>query len=582
MRLARLILHAFGPFSGTTLDFAATPADLHLVYGANEAGKSSALRAMIDLRFGVPERSSDTFLHAARELRVAGVFVTAEGETVGLVRRKGRKDTLGVFDLAQGPEVLLEPAPPALEHALTGGLTRAEFELMFGIDHERLRKGGENLLRGEGELGAALFEASAGTQGIAALIEALDVEAKAWFNPHARSLNPVINGARAALEQARRELREAQTRPNDWHRLSRAHEEAAARLREVEAALEAARRRENLLTELRGVEPQLRRGDALARELATLAAVPDLAPDARERRLAAEQALARARDDGADAAQELARCAAALAAVDADPLVLAHAGAIERLAVAAEPVRRARLATREHARHHAQATQALAQHAARIAPGCSSDGLLAGLPSAADRVVLNRHLQAVSEQRVQRDGLRAQLATLTAQLDEAADDGAAVPAAAALAGLERALDAARALGDVEARLAALAGEIDVAEARVTRGLADLGVATVAALGAARPLLTAEIEHTRGALAAAREARRVLDDARAELVDDLAEQQRREQELAASGEVITADDLAAAREHRERGWALVRAAYVDGRLAPDAAREQYDPPRPLAD
>ncbi|MBK8741639.1 MAG: AAA family ATPase, partial [Betaproteobacteria bacterium] len=45
----RLLLHAFGPFTDKTIDSCGAPGqpgDLHLIYGPNEAGKSSALRAI--------------------------------------------------------------------------------------------------------------------------------------------------------------------------------------------------------------------------------------------------------------------------------------------------------------------------------------------------------------------------------------------------------------------------------------------------------------------------------------------------------------------------------------------------------
>jgi ABC-type hemin transport system ATPase subunit len=45
MKLARLVLQAFGPFTGKVIDFAGHGTNLHLIYGPNEAGKSSALRA---------------------------------------------------------------------------------------------------------------------------------------------------------------------------------------------------------------------------------------------------------------------------------------------------------------------------------------------------------------------------------------------------------------------------------------------------------------------------------------------------------------------------------------------------------
>ena len=80
MKLSRLLLQAFGPFTDMTLDFAASGSNLHLIYGPNEAGKSSALRAITDLRFGIPLRSPDDFIHATGRMRVAGLFIDDQGE----------------------------------------------------------------------------------------------------------------------------------------------------------------------------------------------------------------------------------------------------------------------------------------------------------------------------------------------------------------------------------------------------------------------------------------------------------------------------------------------------------------------
>ncbi len=259
MKLARLLLQAFGPFTDKTLDFAASPGNLHLIYGPNEAGKSAALRAITDLRFGIPRPSTDDFIHPTGQMRIAGLFIDDQGEPIGLVRRKGR---------------------------------RGEFEAMFGLNHARLRAGGDLLLKGEGELGSALFEASAGTRGIAAILTGLDDDAKKIFNPHGRAQNATINEARRQLDEQRSAWRQAQTKPADWQVLHRAHEQAKARLAEIDQAIEALRRRENELTELRTVEPLLRQHDRALAELQALAEVPDLPEGGREERLAAEQAQA--------------------------------------------------------------------------------------------------------------------------------------------------------------------------------------------------------------------------------------------------------------------------------------------------
>ena len=50
-------------------------------------------------------------------------------------------------------------------------------------------------------------------------------------------------------------------------------------------------------------------------------------------------------------------------------------------------------------------------------------------------------------------------------------------------------------------------------------------------------------------------------------------------LKLAGEPPTEEDLTAARAHRERGWALVRSAWLDGKRD-EAAEAALDPPLPL--
>ncbi|MFN9912901.1 MAG: AAA family ATPase, partial [Pirellulaceae bacterium] len=52
LRFERLDLIAFGPFSQRSVDFSNSATGVHFIYGPNEAGKSSMLRAITDLLYG--------------------------------------------------------------------------------------------------------------------------------------------------------------------------------------------------------------------------------------------------------------------------------------------------------------------------------------------------------------------------------------------------------------------------------------------------------------------------------------------------------------------------------------------------
>ncbi|MGP1678128.1 MAG: AAA family ATPase [Burkholderiales bacterium] len=562
MKLARLLLQAFGPFTDKTLDFAASGSNLHLIYGPNEAGKSAALRAITDLRFGIPLRSPDDFIHPTGRMRIAGLFIDDQGEPIGLVRRKGRAPTLSRFDIATEQP---DPALPVLrEHelALTGGVERSEFEAMFGLNHERLRAGGDRLLKGEGELGSALFEASAGTRGIAAILTALDDDAKTIFNPHGRAQNATINEARRQLEEQRSAWRQAQTKPADWQVLNRAHEQAKAKLAEIDQAIEILRRRENELTELRTVEPLLRQHDRALADLQALAEVPDLPESAREERLAAEQALRRAQQELLDADLELNRCAKALAILVIETPLLEHAEMIERLAAGVEAATRSRIEAQQQQAVIERIAADLAAGAARIAPGRDIPEVLNAAPSEADRVALNDHLQAIGRLNERLAGNRQRALDLDEALSADAQEIPALPDPAVRQSVAEALRGAQALGDVGRRRGDLDRQIGELESRLIQALSDMGAQSEQVLRRAQPLLEAQIAQARQELAEVDEATRDARDEDRRLEPQLEEQRLRQRQLAAEGEVVTAETLRLARERRDDGWTRVRKGYVD--------------------
>lgn len=88
MRIDRLDLLAYGPFTEQSLDLSEGNFGLHLIYGDNEAGKSTSLRSLIAWLFGIPARTNDNFLHSNAQLRIGGQLRRTDGSTIEFTRKK--------------------------------------------------------------------------------------------------------------------------------------------------------------------------------------------------------------------------------------------------------------------------------------------------------------------------------------------------------------------------------------------------------------------------------------------------------------------------------------------------------------
>ena len=155
MKIQQLRLIAYGPFSNRALNFDSGSANLHLIYGPNEAGKSSSLRAVTDFLYGIPTRTADDFVHPYNKLRIGAILERSDGKTLEAIRRKANQNSLRC---AQDTDVVDE----SQLSGFTGNLTKELFLTLYGLNHERLRLGGESIVRGTGHIGALLFASAAG------------------------------------------------------------------------------------------------------------------------------------------------------------------------------------------------------------------------------------------------------------------------------------------------------------------------------------------------------------------------------------------------------------------------------------
>ena len=178
MRFDRLHILRYGAMTGRELAFR-PDARLHVVFGRNEAGKTSILSAISDLLFGFPKAKGQDFLHEASTLRICAGIRAKDGATLSFRRRRGTKNTLLSDDDAE--TALREDAlAPFL-----GSLSREVFERAFGLDSGRLRAGAKEMLKSDGELGSLLFAAATGLVGLSSLKQNLDAQAERIFAPRA-------------------------------------------------------------------------------------------------------------------------------------------------------------------------------------------------------------------------------------------------------------------------------------------------------------------------------------------------------------------------------------------------------------
>lgn len=558
MRLKKLHLKAFGPFTDRVLDFG-DARGLVMLYGPNEAGKSSALRAISDLRFGIEPQSRDNFVHTHPEMKVGGEFVDRNGKEYSFLRRKGRGVTLLFADFGTS-DAPTTAVPAEIEALLTCGLNRKAYDAMFGLDHQRLREGGQALLKGEGDVGAALFEASSGVRSIPRVLDTLEASSRKLFMPGARGRNARINEMLKAYDEQHAQLRRAQLRPSQWADILRKHQGAAADLAELE------RRRDHLSSsllltnELRAVAPLLSTLDNAMQVLQTLKAVPLLDSNASTDRAAAESGLSAANHNASMAEAEAVRQQLALDNLILDEDILAVGPSVRRLAVSAEAIDQLQRAIAEAELEVREETQQVSIVASQIDASLSPEAVLARTLSKTQKIGIE---QVIGDFELAQHTLEQHLHV--GRQGEENDDRAAtaLPPSEARTALRVAqAEIARANGDLK-RLAALPAEIKAARRAVSASLKALGLEDGSTLGDFRQLLDAQIDSAMKDQNAHQTRREGVQARIQEISNALPAISRELERLLESGAVATRDEVEVARAHRESGWKLVRGVYIDG-------------------
>ena len=555
MRFSRLSLHRYGHFADCDLDFPRAEKDFHLIFGSNEAGKSTTLSAAGDLLFGFPKSSAYDFRFAAPLLRVGGTLEHA-GQTLTLRRRKGNKDTL--LDDAEAP---IGDGPL---RAMLQGFSAETFRISHSLDHHRLRDGGRAILGARDDVGQALFAAGSGLVGVRELLVALEKEADDIWAPR-RSTKRSYTRAADALAAAQTALKMAQSLPTPW----KSARDELARLVAAQAALED--RRTGHQSALRRIQRLRRLAAPVQRRAALLAVTQDHAPafTAEHARIhdEARRAIAGAALRREAAATSAAELREKLAALTLDTAVIDHRDAIDALVKEAGAAAQGE----EHRPLREREWRSLQDDIARIL-GEVALATAAQLPS---RVALGE-LKLLADARSRTETtLAAFRSTLEQEKRNAVRARAALVEAPAITLLPEATaalrDGQRAVA-VEARLEErrrderrATAALSAAMARLRPWTGDAAALAGLALPSAAEIQAAELASRHAVEAVAEEARALQSHTEARTRLEL-ERAR----FAAERRAVSGDQVLAARSERDALWPALRAHLLGGEPLPAPA------------
>lgn len=267
MRLKCLDLTRYGKFTDHRIEFGERvegQPDLHIVYGPNEAGKSTALAGFLDLLFGIETRSRFNFIHPYPTMRVGGTLELAGGPQQ-LVRIKRPQNSL--LDARD------QPIAEGTLLGELGGIDRESYRTMFSLDDATLEAGGESILSSKGDLGQLLFSASAGLADLSKGLVDLKAEAEGFYKYRARSGE--LSELKARLAELKAERERIDTLASDYAQLIEARDRAAIQYDEaIVSRGKIQARMDEILRHLNAL-PRLADLRALRERIAPLADLPD-------------------------------------------------------------------------------------------------------------------------------------------------------------------------------------------------------------------------------------------------------------------------------------------------------------------
>ena len=570
MRLISLDLIAYGNFTDCRLVF---PEDkgLHVIYGPNEAGKSTCIRALRGLLYEIPENTPDDFLHESRRLRVGGMLLRSDGERLSVVRRKGRKDTL------LGPDG--QPIAEDTLRSFLGGVDRETFIRVFGMSRDELLSGGRVIMEGKGSVGESLFAAGLGGADLKGLLEALEVEAQGLFKPTG-SL-PKLNAEAKTYKDLKTKIRDLSLLPKEWEELEGEVSSLEVHSRQIKDQIAQMSAQEDRLKRLRDALPVIAELKEYRKKRTDLGEVKVLREGFSTERARSQSENARALSDEKTAHQRIREIDAELENLILPEDLLAQEKTVQGLVEELGSVLKAQKDLPRVQGQVLEAAQAAKGILAELRPDLSLEfaGVLRLTVERIDKI--RRLADEHAKLTVRRQSAAERVSEYGQKLAGAKRNLADLPQVRNVSELERSVVIVRRRGDLERAYAdaTFAAHSTREDAQAALKAFLLWSGTLEALTSLPLPPEKTIDEFEEAFDVVNDGLRKAREGLAETKGKIKEIDGNLRTLKLAGEPPNEEDLTAARAHRERGWALVRSAWLD-RKRDEAAEAALDPPLPL--
>ena len=187
MRLAELHLELFGHFEDAHFDFnrsnSSTGSDFHVIYGPNEAGKTTLMEGYLRLLYGFPKREQYAYMHDRKNLSVSGVI---ENDSEKSFVKRVPTNNPSLRDVNDSP--LLEN----VIQAYLNGLPLDDYRKLLCLNDDTIAEGGEEIINAKGEVGRLLFSSASGISDLSSILDAIRESADELYKKRGTTSNLAV------------------------------------------------------------------------------------------------------------------------------------------------------------------------------------------------------------------------------------------------------------------------------------------------------------------------------------------------------------------------------------------------------